>query len=200
MVVRGRVVGDGIQLDGLLRRGPCVARPCGYVAAGRRRDRDRASRATAATSPERAHSGQEVGKPDPLDQFRTRARVPAHLPVPPARRLVAVGRPRRPFARLAVRGAGVAREPFVTHPRNRIDELIHSPVRLSVMSALRAADEVHFALLRDTLEVSDSLLSKHVAALEDAGYVEVTKGYAGKRPRTWYTLTDRGQHAYDEYV
>lgn len=88
----------------------------------------------------------------------------------------------------------------MTHPRNRIDDLIHSPVRLSVMSALRAADQVHFALLRDTLEVSDSLLSKHVATLEDAGYVEVTKGYAGRRPRTWCSLTDRGQHAFDEYI
>ena len=88
----------------------------------------------------------------------------------------------------------------MTHPRTRIDDLIHSPVRLSVMSALRAADQVHFALLRDTLEVSDSLLSKHVAALEDAGYVEVRKGYAGRRPRTWFSLTDRGQHAFDEYV
>ena len=48
----------------------------------------------------------------------------------------------------------------------RLDDLIHSPVRLSVMSALRHADAVHFGLLRDTVEVSDSLLSKHLAALE----------------------------------
>lgn len=88
----------------------------------------------------------------------------------------------------------------MTHPRNRLDELIHSPVRLSVMSALRAADQVHFALLRETLEVSDSLLSKHIAALDEAGYVEVTKGYVGKRPRTWYSLTDRGQRAFDAYL
>src|SRR5690625_2621829 len=126
--------------------------------------------------------------------------MPARIPVPAPRRFLAVARPRGPPARLAVRGAGVEGEPFVTHPRHRIDELIHSPVRLSAMSALRAADQVHFSLLRDTLEVSDSLLSKHVAALEAAGYVEVTKGYAGKRPRTWYSLTERGQHAFDEYV
>lgn len=88
----------------------------------------------------------------------------------------------------------------MTHPRNRIDDMIHSPVRLSVMSALRAADQVHFALLRDTLEVSDSLLSKHIATLEMAGYVEVTKGYAGKRPRTWFSLTSRGKQAFDTYL
>lgn len=88
----------------------------------------------------------------------------------------------------------------MTHPRYRLDEVIHSPVRLSAMAALRAADQVQFALLRDTLEVSDSLLSKHVAALEAAGYVEVTKGYAGKRPRTWYSLTEHGRQAFDAYV
>lgn len=88
----------------------------------------------------------------------------------------------------------------MTHPRHRIDDLIHSPVRLSVMSALRAADQVHFALLRDTLEVSDSLLSKHVATLEAAGYVEITKGYAGKKPRTWYSLTAHGRRAFDAYL
>ncbi|MBB3667852.1 transcriptional regulator [Garicola koreensis] len=88
----------------------------------------------------------------------------------------------------------------MTHPRNRIDDMIHSPVRLSVMSALRAADQVHFALLRDTLEVSDSLLSKHIATLEAVGYVEVTKGYAGKRPRTWFSLTSRGKQAFDTYL
>lgn len=88
----------------------------------------------------------------------------------------------------------------MTHPRHRLDELIHSPVRLSVMAALRSADAVHFGLLRDTLEVSDSLLSKHLASLESAGYIEVTKGYAGRRPRTWYALTVQGRAAFDTYV
>ncbi|MCO7272807.1 MULTISPECIES: winged helix-turn-helix domain-containing protein [Cellulosimicrobium] len=88
----------------------------------------------------------------------------------------------------------------MTHPRHRLDDLIHSPVRLSVMAALRAADAVHFGLLRDTLEVSDSLLSKHLAALESAGYIEVTKGYAGRRPRTWYSLSSEGRAAFDAYV
>jgi DNA-binding HxlR family transcriptional regulator len=88
----------------------------------------------------------------------------------------------------------------MTHPRHRLDELIHSPVRLSVMAALRSADAVHFGLLRDTVEVSDSLLSKHLAALESAGYVEVTKGYVGRRPRTWYSLTPQGRQAFDVYL
>ncbi len=88
----------------------------------------------------------------------------------------------------------------MTHPRHRLDDLIHSPVRLSVMAALRSADAVHFGLLRDTVEVSDSLLSKHLASLEAAGYIEVTKGYAGRRPRTWYSLTVEGRSAFDAYI
>lgn len=88
----------------------------------------------------------------------------------------------------------------MTHPRHRLDDVIHSPVRLSVMAALRHADAVHFGLLRDTVEVSDSLLSKHLASLETAGYVEVTKGYAGRRPRTWYSLTTKGREAFDAYI
>lgn len=88
----------------------------------------------------------------------------------------------------------------MTHPRHRLDEFIHSPVRLSIMAALRSADIVHFGLLRDSLEVSDSLLSKHLASLESAGYIQVTKGYVGRRPRTWYSLTPEGRAAFDAYI
>lgn len=86
------------------------------------------------------------------------------------------------------------------HPRYRLDEVIHAPVRLSIMSALAAADRVDFRFLRELVEVSDSLLSKHMTLLEDANYVEVTKGYQGKRPRTWFTLTDIGRAAFDAYL
>ncbi len=47
------------------------------------------------------------------------------------------------------------------------------------------------------LEVSDSLLSKHMSHLEEAGYVQVIKGYHGKRPRTWYSLSGTGRQAFD---
>jgi len=86
------------------------------------------------------------------------------------------------------------------HPRHELDELIHSPVRLSMMAALAAADSIDFRQLRDLVEVSDSLLSKHISTLEEAGYVDVKKGYAGKRPRTWLSLSHRGRTAYEDYV
>lgn len=68
------------------------------------------------------------------------------------------------------------------------------------MAALAPMSKMEFPLLRDTIEASDSLLSKHVIALEKAGYVEVTKGHIGKRPRTWLALSPRGREAYDTYL
>jgi len=90
--------------------------------------------------------------------------------------------------------------PTPTHPRHRLDEVIHAPVRLSIMAALASADRVEFRFLRDLLEVSDSLLSKHLGVLETAGYVEVIKGFVGKRPRTWLTLTPSGRAAFEAYA
>jgi len=86
------------------------------------------------------------------------------------------------------------------HPRHDLDETIHSPVRLSIVAALAPMERMEFPLLRDTIEASDSLLSKHMTILESAGYVEVTKGHVGKRPRTWLSLTERGREAYNAYV
>lgn len=86
-----------------------------------------------------------------------------------------------------------------SHPRYQLDELIHAPVRLSIVAALAAVDRMDFRLLRDTVEVSDSLLSKHLAALENAGYVEISKGRLGRHAQTWIQLTVAGTVAFDNY-
>ena len=86
-----------------------------------------------------------------------------------------------------------------SHPRHELDELIHSPVRLSIMATVSVAGETDFQFLCRTLQVSDSLLSKHVSQLEASGYLNVVKGYVGKRPSTWYSLTDAGQAAFIRY-
>jgi DNA-binding MarR family transcriptional regulator len=87
-----------------------------------------------------------------------------------------------------------------SHPRHGLDDVIHTPVRLSIMAALAATEKAEFRFLRDTIEVSDSLLSKHILTLEEAGYVEVEKVFVGKRPRTWLSLTDDGRRAFRDYV
>ncbi|MGY1659822.1 winged helix-turn-helix domain-containing protein [Geodermatophilus sp. SYSU D00705] len=86
------------------------------------------------------------------------------------------------------------------HPRHLLDEVIHAPVRFSVMATLASAEEAEFGFVRDGVQVSDSLLSKTVSALEKAGYVEVRKGYVGKRPRTWLRLSRRGREAFGAHV
>ncbi len=65
-----------------------------------------------------------------------------------------------------------------------LDPLIHAPTRLQVVTTLSAVSEAEFATLRAVLEVSDSVLSKHVSALADAGYVRSRKGVqVGRRCR-----------------
>lgn len=85
------------------------------------------------------------------------------------------------------------------HPRYGLDDLIHSPVRLSIMATLATAGETDFRFLREGLQISDSLLSKHAATLEASGYLRVVKGFVGKRPSTWYSLTDEGRAAFERY-
>lgn len=86
------------------------------------------------------------------------------------------------------------------HPRHELDELLVHAVRFSVAAALVGVERAEFALVRDTVEVSDSVLSKQVALLEGAGYVEVEKGKVGRRPRTWLSLTADGEQAFARHV
>jgi DNA-binding HxlR family transcriptional regulator len=86
------------------------------------------------------------------------------------------------------------------HPRHRLNETIHAPVRFSIVAALADADLAEFSFVRDAVEVSDSVLSKQVATLESAGIVKVKKGYVGKRPRTWLSLTAFGRRAFHDHL
>ena len=82
----------------------------------------------------------------------------------------------------------------------RFDELIHAPTRLGIVSLLAAAECAEFKFVRDSLELSDSALSKQLTILEDAGYVDIKKGFVGKRPRTWARLTRTGRTAFVRHV
>jgi len=81
------------------------------------------------------------------------------------------------------------------HPRHGIDDHLTAPIRLSIIAALVRVDDVEFQTLRDAIEVSDSALSKQASALEAAGYLTMRKGYVGKRPRTWLSVTVEGKAA-----
>ncbi|MDQ0675565.1 MULTISPECIES: transcriptional regulator [Micrococcaceae] len=81
------------------------------------------------------------------------------------------------------------------HPRLKLDEYLSLPVRLSIVAALARVDDAEFGAVRDAIEVSDPVLSKQIGILEGASYVSTRKGYVGKRPRTWLSLTDEGRAA-----
>ena len=81
-----------------------------------------------------------------------------------------------------------------------LDPLIHAPARLQLVTTLTAVSEAEFAVLRDALEVSDSVLSKHVSALAAAGYVRSRKGVREGRRTTWVTLTGAGRSALAAHV
>lgn len=83
---------------------------------------------------------------------------------------------------------------------NEIDPVIHAPARLRLCSMLSVVDTAQFATMRERLEVSDSVLSKHVAALVDAGYVAVRKGSFDGRRTTWLSLTSRGRTSLAAHV
>ncbi|MDO9356234.1 MAG: transcriptional regulator [Solirubrobacteraceae bacterium] len=81
-----------------------------------------------------------------------------------------------------------------------LDPLIHAPARLQLCAMLASVDDAQFSLLRDRLAVSDSVLSKHVAALVDAGYVRARKALFDGRRTTWVSLTPAGRKAYADHV
>ncbi|QJW35335.1 winged helix-turn-helix domain-containing protein [Cellulosimicrobium protaetiae] len=91
--------------------------------------------------------------------------------------------------------AGAAGNRLEHHPRHTLDEVIHSPVRLSVVAALSGVEKADFKTLRDTIELSDPTLSKQLTVLEAAGYVEISKERSGRRARTWVRLTGAGAEA-----
>jgi DNA-binding MarR family transcriptional regulator len=86
----------------------------------------------------------------------------------------------------------------VTTPR--FDELIHAPTRLAIVSLLAAAEAADFRFIRDSAGLSDSALSKQLTILEEAGYVQIRKGFVGKRPRTSARLTNAGRAAFEQHV
>lgn len=84
------------------------------------------------------------------------------------------------------------------------DETIHAPVRLRICGLLRHVQEIDFAVLRDTLGISDASLSKHLKILLDAGYVAITKSRSQHRTDarrlTWIKQTPQGRNAFDAHV
>lgn len=82
----------------------------------------------------------------------------------------------------------------------QLDSIIHAPNRLQICALLSPLAEAEFQVLRDELDISDSVLSKHLKKLEDAGYVKFRKGAMNGRQRMWAQLTSKGRKAFAGHV
>jgi len=84
------------------------------------------------------------------------------------------------------------------------DDVIHQPVRLRVMAALTALgpdeDGLDFTRLKGLTGATDGNLGAHLDQLARAGYVEVTKAFVARRPRTTVKASPRGRAAFARYV
>lgn len=81
-----------------------------------------------------------------------------------------------------------------------LNPLLHSELRLAVMSLLMGVDEADFVYLREQTGATAGNLSVQIDKLSTASYIEVEKGFQGKRPRTSCKLTAEGIKAFEEYV
>jgi DNA-binding MarR family transcriptional regulator len=81
--------------------------------------------------------------------------------------------------------------------------IIHQPVRLKIMSALKVlppSEPIEFVRLKAIVAATEGNLGAHITTLEEAGYVAVEKDFIGKRPRTRIALSKAGRRAFEEYV
>jgi DNA-binding HxlR family transcriptional regulator len=81
-----------------------------------------------------------------------------------------------------------------------LDRLIHERLRLGIVSALAATEQLTFNELKRLLNTTDGNLSVHARKLEDAEYVACEKSFEGRVPRTSYRLTPAGRRALEKYV
>ena len=81
------------------------------------------------------------------------------------------------------------------HPTSGLDDRVHQRHRLGVLTITAEAERADFGYLRDALGLTPGNLSRHLTVLEEAGLVQVEKGYEGRRPRTWVRITRQGRAA-----
>lgn len=82
----------------------------------------------------------------------------------------------------------------------KLNPLLHSQLRLAVMSILMNVEEADFVYLREKTESTAGNLSLQLDKLSSTGYISVEKGFVGKKTRTTCQITEEGRKAFEEYV
>ena len=81
-----------------------------------------------------------------------------------------------------------------------LDPLLHSQLRLAVMSILLSVDEADFVYLKEKTQATAGNLSVQIDKLSEAGYIEVEKSFVGTNPRPPSRITPVGKQAFEDYV
>ncbi|MCB0628713.1 MAG: transcriptional regulator [Saprospiraceae bacterium] len=81
-----------------------------------------------------------------------------------------------------------------------LDPLLHSQVRLAIMSILVGVKNAEFAYLLENINTTKGNLSFQISKLKEAGYIDVIKSFKGSYPLTTCTITEEGVNAYERYV
>lgn len=90
-------------------------------------------------------------------------------------------------------------DPDARHPLVDLDRTIHSPARLMIMTNLYVVESAEFIALMNLTGLTWGNLSTHLSKLEETGYVELEKGFRGKKPYTVVRLTTGGRAAFRSY-
>lgn len=86
---------------------------------------------------------------------------------------------------------------------DKLDPIIHQPIRLQIMAVLAkidAGEEVDFTYLKRVLGVTDGNLGAHLLKLEEAGYINVSKMFVGRKPKTYIQSSGKGQDAFKAHI
>jgi len=103
-------------------------------------------------------------------------------------------------ARSAKAGKASNEQGTVESALPNLDRIIHERMRLGIVSALAVNDSLTFNELKRLLQTTDGNLSVHARRLEEAKYVECSKSFEGRMPRTEYRLTAAGRKAFERYL
>ena len=81
-----------------------------------------------------------------------------------------------------------------------LNPLLHSELRLAIMSILLSVESAYFVYLKEQTHATAGNLSVQIDKLQKAGYIRIEKGFKGKIPRTTCAITPEGISAFEEYV
>jgi len=82
----------------------------------------------------------------------------------------------------------------------QLDDIIHSRIRLAIISILISIDQSDFIFLKNQVNTTDGNLSVHLRKLEEAEYITVTKTFEDRKPISYYQITPKGREAFKLYV